>query len=159
MKQHGSHPHDTDKVKSILEFEERTKNIAHNKCVVCLAVGLTLSGKHMPSRGGFTCDQCKFLGVGTRPRLMPTWTETDTGKIRFDVPPELSSLTEGEKLLIQIVSPYVPLQHLRKGAFGCHGHVCSKRAWMQHLKGNTRQFHLSPQETSLVERWSSTLVP
>ena len=37
--------------------------------------------------------------------------------------------------------------------------VQQKRAWMQHLKGNTRQFHLSPQETSLVERWSSTLVP
>ena len=34
-------------------------------------------------------------------------------------------MTEGEKLLIQQVSPFVPLQHLQNGSYGAKGHVCS----------------------------------
>ena len=44
---------------------------------------------------------------------------------QYNLPPELCGLSEGEKLLIQQVSPYVPLQHLQKGSFGSKGHVCS----------------------------------
>ena len=54
----------------------------------------------------------------------PTWTDNH-GIKHLTVPKELSDLREGEKLLIQQVSPYIPLQHLQKGTYGCKGHVCS----------------------------------
>ena len=54
----------------------------------------------------------------------PTWTDKH-GIKHLTVPKELSDLREGEKLLIQQVSPYIPLQHLQKGTYGCKGHVCS----------------------------------
>ena len=54
----------------------------------------------------------------------PTWKGSN-GELSFNVPVELQGLREGEKLLLQQISPYVPLQHLQKGAYGCRGHVCS----------------------------------
>ena len=54
----------------------------------------------------------------------PTWID-DSQKVRRDLPPALQELREGEKLLIQQVSPYVPVQHMQKGSYGCKGHVCS----------------------------------
>lgn len=55
---------------------------------------------------------------------LPTWRDSD-GKIRFDIPEELSNLTLAEKMLIQRVSPLVPLQHIKNGTFGLSGHVCA----------------------------------
>ena len=101
------------------------KAIRHKKCIVCLSVSITLSGRHMPSRGGFVCNPCAQLPRGECPPFLPTWEDPETHTVHYHVPSELQHLSEGEKLLIQIISPYVPLQHLRKGSFGCHGHVCS----------------------------------
>jgi hypothetical protein len=56
--------------------------------------------------------------------LVPYWTDDD-GQKQFDVPIELSCLREGEKLLIQMVSPYVPFVHIKNGTLGLKGHVCS----------------------------------
>jgi hypothetical protein len=43
----------------------------------------------------------------------------------YHVPNELSGLREGEELLIQMVSPYVPFVHIKNGTLGIKGHVCS----------------------------------
>ena len=43
----------------------------------------------------------------------------------YTVPAELSGLTIAEKLLIQRVSPFVPLSHIKNGTFGLSGHVCA----------------------------------
>jgi hypothetical protein len=43
----------------------------------------------------------------------------------YHVPNEVSCLQEGEKLLIQMVSPYVPFVHIKNGTLGIKGHVCS----------------------------------
>jgi hypothetical protein len=43
----------------------------------------------------------------------------------YHVPNELSCLREGEKLLIQMVSPYVPSVYIKNGSLGIKGHVCS----------------------------------
>ena len=56
--------------------------------------------------------------------LHPIWFN-DQGTPMYEVPEELFQLTEGEKLLIQQVSPYVPLQHLQNGSYGAKGHVCA----------------------------------
>ena len=57
---------------------------------------------------------------------MPIWYEDSSNKqkARFDLPSELSNLREGEKLLLQQISCYVPLQHLKQGQIGSKGHVC-----------------------------------
>ena len=43
----------------------------------------------------------------------------------FHVPPELKNLSLAEKMLIQRVSPFVPLQHIKNGVMGLKGHVCA----------------------------------
>jgi hypothetical protein len=43
----------------------------------------------------------------------------------YHVPNELSCLWEGEKLLIQMVSPYVSFVHIKNVTLGIKGHVCS----------------------------------
>ena len=53
----------------------------------------------------------------------PVWIDDDK-QVHYTVPEELAELTEGEKLLIQQVSPYIPLQHLHNGSYGAKGHVC-----------------------------------
>ena len=59
--------------------------------------------------------------------IHPTWTEKlDTeDRIHYDVPEVLKILREGEKLLIQQVSVYVPLHHLSYGQLGAKGHIVS----------------------------------
>ena len=54
---------------------------------------------------------------------LPIWLD-DTGTPMYHLPDELLGLREGEKLLIQMVSPYVPLRYLKLGAYGSEGHVC-----------------------------------
>jgi hypothetical protein len=43
----------------------------------------------------------------------------------YHVPNELLCLQEGEKLLIQMVSPYVPFVHIKNQTLGIKGDVCS----------------------------------
>ena len=47
---------------------------------------------------------------------LPVWYN-DEGVPQYYVPSVLSSLTQAEKLLIQRISPFVPLQHLKQGTF------------------------------------------
>jgi hypothetical protein len=51
----------------------------------------------------------------------------------YHVPNELSCLQEGEKLLIQMVSPCVPFIHIKNGTLGIKGHVCSSPQRVQDL--------------------------
>jgi hypothetical protein len=99
------------------------KGLSHSKCDLCLSVGLTL--KVMRSREGVNrCVQCCMKKRKSHPTWLPIWFN-DQQKPQYHVPVELSALTEGEKLLIQQISPYIPMQHLQKGAYGSKGHVCS----------------------------------
>ena len=85
-------------------------------------VKLSLSTKILA--GVPTCKDCRDHHRTTADFSHPTWKDAE-GTTRFDIPPELQDLREGEKLLIQQVSPYVPLQHLQQGSYGSKGHVCS----------------------------------
>ena len=55
---------------------------------------------------------------------MPVWTDSEN-VIQYSVPDELSCLREGERLLIQQISVYVPLHHLMYGQIGARGHIVS----------------------------------
>ena len=52
----------------------------------------------------------------------PIWFDKEN-LCQYELPEELQNLREAEKLLILMVSVYIPLQHLHKGQTGC-GHVC-----------------------------------
>jgi hypothetical protein len=59
---------------------------------------------------------------------LPTWhTVNDDGEtvVHYDIPEELADLTLAEKLLIQRLSPIIPLVHLKHGVYGSRGHVCT----------------------------------
>ena len=55
---------------------------------------------------------------------LPVWFDKN-GMVQYHLPKKLQNLREGEKLLIQQVSAYVPLLHLKDGQIGLRGHVCS----------------------------------
>jgi hypothetical protein len=107
---------------STLEFDTACKTLKHSHCKVCHSASLNL----VVSKG--ICTTCK-LNSRTEEEYkdsLPIWYEDFPNKQhpRFDLPLELSCLREGEKLLIQQISCYVPLHHLRNGQIGSKGHVC-----------------------------------
>jgi hypothetical protein len=107
---------------STLEFDTACKTLKHSHCKVCHSASLNL----VVSNG--ICTTCKLNGRTEEDYRdsLPIWYEDFPNKQnpRFDVPTELSCLREGEKLLIQQISCYVPLHHLRNGQIGSKGHVC-----------------------------------
>lgn len=88
--------------------------------------------------------------------LQPVWYERDpNGKIRidsegravarYDIPPELKSLTMSEKLLIRRCSPMIPSHHLKHGFYGIEGHcIC----FPQHIEAMCSE--LPQQKSNMV---------
>ena len=103
-------------------FENETKAIKYHMCNTCLRVKLTMKMSRKASIP--TCFNCYQTKKERDHFLHPIWFN-DQGTPMYEVPEELFQLTEGEKLLIQQVSPYVPLQHLQNGSYGAKGHVCA----------------------------------
>ena len=58
---------------------------------------------------------------------LPVWYENGSisNEPKFHIAPELKNLTIAEKLLIQRISPFVPMEHIKNGVFGLRGHVCA----------------------------------
>jgi hypothetical protein len=56
-------------------------------------------------------------------KLLPIWFKDD--EPQFHIPEVLLRLSHAEKMLIQRVSPFVPLHHIKQGVFGLSGHVCA----------------------------------
>jgi hypothetical protein len=100
---------------SALAFDAACKTLKHSHCKVCHSASLNLV---VGSNG--TCTACK-LNDRTETEhtdALPIWHKDLHNKQnpRFYLPSaELSCLREGEKLLIQQISSYVPLHHLPNG--------------------------------------------
>ena len=92
------------------------------------------------------CHACNRKKYTTTMFAHPTWKD-DNNQIHYEIPNELLHLTEGEKLLLQQISPYVPLQHLQKGSYGCKGHVCS---FPQDISTVCNELPRLPSDTSVV---------
>ena len=56
-------------------------------------------------------------------KLLPIWYKD--GQPMYHIPTELLRLSHAEKMLIQRVSPFVPLHHIKQGVFGLSVHVCA----------------------------------
>ena len=93
----------------------------HSVCPTCYSVGLDLKVGEVGR-----CNLCDKIDskLFAESNCLPFW-EDENGETRTDVPDELKDLTIAEKLLIQLISPLVPLKHIKKGTFGLSGHVCA----------------------------------
>ena len=116
-------PSKLEKRKIIKSFEKECGRVQHVTCLCCRSSSLT----NKLNRKG-QCQSCvnsKYPSASTLldKGCLPVWYLN--GKPMFSLPPELAGLTIAEKLLIQRVSPFVPLSHIKNGTFGLSGHVCA----------------------------------
>lgn len=96
--------------------------IQHRHCVCCHKIGLNVE---VNAKG--VCKDCTSYrnpNYFIDKKALPIWYD-DGGIPQFKVPEELSNLTIAECMLIQLNSPFIPLQHIKNGVFGLSGHVCS----------------------------------
>jgi hypothetical protein len=109
---------------SINKFETFMSDLHLNHCNRCKRVGMDL--KMSSGKINDICCDCKlhpyFDPVSAN--MVPVWFDEINSPV-FTVPLELCDLREGEKLLIQMIAPYVPLVHIKNGTLGIKGHVCS----------------------------------
>ena len=102
-------------------FESQCRTIFHGQCLCCHSVRI---GLKLNSIGACTkCAKHKHLDYFMIKTALPTWMKK--GKHQFQLPAELSGLSHAEKMLIQRISPFVPLHHIKRGIFGLRGHVCA----------------------------------
>jgi hypothetical protein len=108
----------------LLDFERKVSDIKHVFCSSCMCVSQKLELVSL-SDGSKVCKQCRHRKTNMKDQMTthPVWLNKD-GVAQYELPKELQDLREAEKLLISMVSVYIPLQHLYKGQLGCHGHVC-----------------------------------
>jgi len=66
----------------------------------------------------------------------------------YELPEEQSHLTIAEKLLIQRVSPLVPVIHIKNGILGVRGHIVS---FFQDISGIAKALQRLPSEVSMVK--------
>ena len=78
--------------------------------------------------------------------MLPIWCD-DNGVIQHHVPRKSSCLTIGEQLLIQRVSPHVPIAHMKNGTLGIKGHICS---FSQDISGLAKSLPRLPEDVRAV---------
>ena len=126
--------------KNILAFERKMININLLHCPTCH--GLSLNPK-MKNDG--TCDDCsqeqKYHSRHKKGKLafqdmkrfyldnemLPVWYETDDSNRQnphYELPDELIGLSFAEQMLIQKLSVYIPVFHLKNGNTAIRGHCC-----------------------------------
>lgn len=79
-------------------------------------------------------------------KALPTWSKN--GIIYYHIPKELQNLTFAEKLLIQRVSPLIPVIHIKNGILGLRGHIVS---FHQDISNITNILPRLPSEIKIVK--------
>ena len=108
---------------AVQEFESKCQALSHFCFQSCQMTGITMRPSH---KNGLLCTTCQASCTNKEKieKDLPIWY--DKNKIvQYNLPEQLNCLREGEKLLIQQISAYVPLLHLKNGQIGSRGHVCS----------------------------------
>ena len=111
-----------EKRKIYIEFENQTAALHHSKCPCCHKVGIDV--KIMRCGVCSDCVKYKDKDYLLKAGALPIWYD-DNGIPQYHVPPELTILSVAEMMLIQLNSPFIPLEHIKNGTFGLSGHVCS----------------------------------
>lgn len=112
-----------DEVARIMElFENECQSFTHGSCKCCHRASMNIS---VDSNGYCTqkCSKLRNKNFFLIKNALPIWRDGD--KVMHSVPVELCDLSIAEKMLIQKVSPMVPLYHLKYGIMGMTGHCCA----------------------------------
>ena len=131
-------------IKQTLLFEEKMTNLSYKKCNICHQRRLKLIvNDGICSR----CRQQKGLNkFSHNNKTLPTWTKNNI--VNYTVPKELQDLTLAEKMLIQRVSPLIPVLHIKNGSIGSRGHVVS---FYQDITGICDELPKLPSHVSIVK--------
>lgn len=138
-------PTQDEKDELIKLFETHTNDIQNRLCQLCKMVSVNLE----VSKDNI-CITCKRNNE-TEERLiekgcLPVWFD-DASEPHYSLPEELRELTPGEQSLIQLVSPIMPLTHLKNGTFGMKGHVC---AFPQDISSVAKELPRLPSDVNVV---------
>lgn len=109
---------------ALFRFESRMANISHSVCANCRECSLNIVTSVRASKCTKCQDKKRRISYNDENNMLPVWIDDD-GNRHYEIPKELSELTIAEKLLIQRVSPLVPIVHIKNGTLGIKGHVCS----------------------------------
>ena len=131
-------------IKQTTMFESTMTQLSYKKCDICHQRRL----KIIVTDG--VCSRCKSQKGNYTfchgNKTLPTWIQNNI--IKYSVPPELQNLTIAEKLLIQRVSPLIPVIHIKNGSVGSRGHVVS---FYQDISGICNELPKLPSDVSVVK--------
>ena len=143
----------TEFVKQVMEFEREMFNLHFNHCKICFRRKLSL-----PVNKAGICNRCAQEKKGRNKfndenAALPTWIDKN-GRKRYDIPKVLLDLSLAEKLIIQQVSPFIPVIHIKNGSMGSRGHVVS---FYQDITSICNVFPRLPSEVTMVKVVRSSL--
>ena len=94
-------------------FENECEKIDVQHCKVCHTIGVDMEWSCKEQK----CKSCKNKTENyyMKNKELPVWF--DKGTCQFHVPDELKILSDAEKMLIQRLSPFVPLHHIKNVVF------------------------------------------
>ena len=141
-----------EKQRAFSAFDKANAQLVYSQCHVChqirldwKVVPITFDKKRL-----MCCNKCKNLkkvDLECNHQWLPTWKDSNN-KIHYEVPKELAVLREGEKLLIQRLSVYVPVYHLYKGQTASKGHCA---AFKQDINTIADRLPRLPEEVEFVQ--------
>jgi hypothetical protein len=133
----------------IKKFETRVRQESHKYCSICRGVSINMQYAKGFSKGHQpVCTVCytKKMTEAIMDSILPIWKSED-GIKHYELPEQLTDLSEGEKLLISPLLLYVPLHHLQRGQIGCKGHVC---CFEQNVSSICTELPRLPSDVSLI---------
>jgi len=131
-------------LKETFDFEAKLQQMKLSHCIMCRQFRLEMQTINN------VCSRCnshkKKPMFSHENKALPTWTKND--KVMYELPQELSHLTIAEKVLIQRVSPLVPVIHIKNCILGVRGHIVS---FFQDISGIAKALPRLPSEVSMVK--------
>lgn len=130
-------------LKEAFKFESKMLNLNLAHCSICHQTRIALSTKNN------ICTRCKRNDrnmYGNENKALPTWIMGN--EIMYHIPKELVNLTIAEKLLIQRVTPLIPVIHIKNGILGLRGHIVS---FFQDITSIARILPRLPSEVSIIK--------
>ncbi len=114
------------------EHEVNMYQKKHKRCSKCQAVSIVKEYILIRNQNiNYHCFQCRQMNIDNfwkmnSDMLLPVWFD-DNNEVQFNIPEELRCLRLGEQLLIQRLSCFIPIVHIKNGIMGLHGHCVSFR--------------------------------
>jgi len=105
----------------------------HRRCIKCQGVSTVKEYLKMRcDKDAYHCSQCRQLSSDyfwkkDCDMFLPIWFN-EKNEVQYEIPEELQNLRLGEQLLIQRLSCFIPVVHIKNGMMRLHGHcVCFRQ--------------------------------